>query len=77
MNKFDEFVDGFDVEKLVRSSFGITDDFNLEDGITMGYNDLINYTKLLITSTMSSMEDNLKSIMELEEDEDNSKLFLN
>lgn len=67
-------IDGFEVEELVREAFSITDESDVSNGITISYNDLIDYTRYLIQLTLISAKD---SFEELQKDMDKNNVYLN
>ena len=67
-------IDGFEVEELVREAFSITDESDVSNGITISYNDLIDYTRYLIQLTLTSAKD---SFEELQKGGDKNNVYLN
>ena len=67
-------IDGFEVEELVREAFSITDESDVSNGLTISYNDLIDYTRYLIQLTLISAKD---SFEELQKDMDKNNVYLN
>ena len=67
-------IDGFEVEELVREAFSITDESDVSNGLTISYNDLIDYTRYLIQLTLSSVADNLA---EFQKGGDKNNVYLN
>ena len=67
-------INGFEVEELVREAFSITDESDVSNGITISYNDLIDYTRYLIQLTLISAKD---SFEELQKDMDKNNVYLN
>lgn len=67
-------IDGFEVEELVREAFGITDESDVSNGLTISYNDLIDYTRYLIQLTLTSVKDNLE---EFQKGGDKNNVYLN
>ena len=67
-------IDGFEVEELVREAFSITDESDVSNGITISYNDLIDYTRYLIQLTLTSVKDNLE---EFQKGGDKNSVYLN
>lgn len=66
-------IDGFEVEELVREAFSITDESDVSNGITMDYNDLIDYTRYLIQLTLESVRDNIDQMNK----DNKNNVFLN
>ena len=66
-------MDGFEVEELVREAFSITDESDVSNGLTISYNDLIDYTRYLIQLTLTSAKD---SFEELQKDMDKNNVYL-
>ena len=64
-------IDGFEVEELVREAFSITDESDVSNGLTISYNDLIDYTRYLIQLTLTSAKD---SFEELQKDMDKNNV---
>lgn len=67
-------IDGFEVEELVREAFSITDESDVSNGLTISYNDLIDYTRYLIQLTLTSAKD---SFEELQKGGDKNNVYLN
>ena len=67
-------IDGFEVEELVREAFSITDESDVSNGITISYNDLIDYTRYMIQLTLTSAKD---SFEELQKGGDKNNVYLN
>ena len=67
-------IDGFEVEELVREAFSITDESDVSNGLTISYNDLIDYTRYLIQLALISAKD---SFEELQKDMDKNNVYLN
>ena len=67
-------IDGFEVEELVREAFSITDESDVSNGLTISYNDMIDYTRYLIQLTLSSVADNLE---EFQKGGDKNNVYLN
>ena len=67
-------IDGFEEEELVREAFSITDESDVSNGLTISYNDLIDYTRYLIQLTLISAKD---SFEELQKDMDKNNVYLN
>ena len=67
-------IDGFEVEELVREAFSITDESDVSNGLTISYNDLIDYTRYLIQLTLISAKD---SFEELQKGGDKNNVYLN
>ena len=66
-------IDGFEVEDIVREAFSIDDSADISKGITMDYNDLIDYTRYLIQLTLESVRDNIDQMNK----DNKNNVFLN
>lgn len=75
MDSYKSKIDGFEVEDIVRESFGLEEDSDLSQGLNISYNDLIDFTKYIIGATMDSMTANIEELKK--EDNKGTNLFLN
>lgn len=62
-------IDGFEIEKLVREAFDIKDDEPTPEIVSIEYNQLIDFTKFIVTSTIESTSKRFKK--ELKENNKN------
>ena len=63
-------IDGFEIEEIVREAFDIKDDIPTPEIINIKYNQLIDFTKFIVTSVIESTSERFKK--ELRE---NNKLW--
>ena len=71
-NKIKIEIDGFQIEEIVREAFDIKDDIPTPEVLNIEYNQLIDFTKFIVTITLESATKKLK-----EELKENKNKWLN
>ena len=59
-NKIKIEIDGFQIEEIVREAFDIKDDIPTPEVLNIEYNQLIDFTKFIVTITLESATKKLK-----------------